>query len=301
MTRVAVAGLMYEANSFAPGAATLDDFRRRVYVHGPESFMVGAGGDEFAGARRAADREGIELFPTTLTLGAAGPVVTADAYRALRERLLDGLRPCAGRIDGVYLRLHGAMVADGCDDPEGEIIGLVRDLVGPDIPIAVSLDLHTHFTARMAAGTDLIAGFRTQPHVDYAETGARALRLLAARLRGARPRLAFRKIPVMSAAEAQDTNSGPLAPVFARLGEIAGEPGIMDVSMFLTQPWLDVPGAGWSAVVVTDGDRDLAQRRADELAGMLWDRRHDTLVRKTPVREALAAIATDPAGEGSAD
>src|SRR5699024_10397717 len=113
-------------------------------------------------------------------------------------------------VDGVYLRLHGAMVAQGCDDPEGDIIAAVRELFGPPTPMAVSLDLHTHFTAAMAAGTDLIAGFQTCPHVDYFDTGARAMRLLLSRLNGASPALRFRKVPMMGAAESHDNNRGPL-------------------------------------------------------------------------------------------
>jgi microcystin degradation protein MlrC len=285
---------MYETNSFAPGAATVADFRGRVLVEGAECFTVGAGGDEFAGARAVAARCGMELVPTTLALGAAGPTVTAEAYGALRDRLLGGLEPQVGRVDGVYLRLHGAMVAQGCDDPEGDIITAVREMFGASVPIAVSLDLHTHFTPAMARGTNLIAGFRTCPHVDYVETGARATTLLHAAFSGASPVLRFRRVPMMAAAESHDNNSGPLADVYARLREIGDEPGILDASMFLTQPWLDVPGLGWTAVVVADGDGELAQRRADEVSAMLWDRRRDTVVTKVPIADALTDIRATP-------
>lgn len=296
-TRVVTAGLMYETNSFSPGTADIADFTGRVFVQGPECFEVGRGGDEFAGALSVAAQTGVELVPTTLALGAAGPIVTAAAHATLRDRLLDGLSGWTRRVDGVYLRLHGAMVAQGCDDPEGEIIGAVRAMFGPDVPIAVSLDLHTNFTPAMAAGTDLIAGFRTSPHTDYYDTGARALTLLMAKLAGARPVLRFRKVPMMAAAESHDSTSGPLIDAFARMHEIAVEPGILDATMFLTQPWLDIPGLGWTAVVVADGDPELAQDRADELAAMLWDRRRATAVTKTPISLALRQIREHP-GQG---
>jgi microcystin degradation protein MlrC len=285
---------MYETNSFSPGTAGLADFQARVFVDGEQCFSVGGGRDEFAGALSVAGPAGAQLIPTTLTIGAAGPTVTAPAYAALRDRLLRGLAPLVGSVDGVYLRLHGAMVAQGCDDPEGDIIAAVREMFGGSVPVAVSLDLHTHFTPALAAGTDLIAGFRTSPHVDYFDTGARAVSLLLAALRGANPVLRFRSVPMMAAAESHDNNSGPLVQVFQRMHHIAAEPGVLDASMFLTQPWLDVPGLGWTAVVVTDGDPDLAQRRADELAGMLWERRELTLVRKTPVADAIADIRARP-------
>ena len=171
---------------------------------------------------------GLVLVPTTAAGAASGP--TVDGQRRadnLIRRLLDGLA-AAGPLDAVYLRLHGAMVSEDRDDVEGDILEGVRALVGPGVPIAVSCDLHCHFTDRMAAVTPLIAGYQTCPHVDFVETGRRAMNLLAAALDGRDTRLRYRKVRMMASSEGHDTERGPLVPVIERLHAIEREPGVLD-------------------------------------------------------------------------
>ena len=287
--RVGVASLVYETNSFCPGVADLEEFTTRSFVEGPDVLTFGHGIDEIAGAAEVAAARGLVLVPTTAAGAASGPTVTAGAAQQLIRRLLDGLA-AAGPLDAVYLRLHGAMVSEDRDDVEGDILEGVRALVGPGVPIAVSCDLHCHFTDRMAAVTPLIAGYQTCPHIDFVETGRRAMNLLAAALDGATPVLRYRKVRMMASSEGHDTERGPLVPVIERLHAIEREPGVLDATVFLTQPWLDVRELGWTALVVTDGDPGLAQERADELAGMMWDRREDVLLRKTTLDAALERI-----------
>jgi microcystin degradation protein MlrC len=285
---------MFEANSFAPGATELTDFERGS-ASGAAVLTAGGGIDSIAGAAEVAAMAGAEVVPTTAAFALSGPPVAAGVFGTLRRRLLDGLAPHVGSVDGVYLSLHGAMVAQDCEDTEGELLEAVRELVGPDVPIAYSADLHTHFTARMAAATPLVAGYRTLPHVDIFETGQRAMRLLLAALGGARPVLGWRKVRMMTSSEGQDTTVPPMSEVMDRLADIAAEPGVLEGCVFATQPWLDVTELGWSTLVVTDGDAELAQRRADELAGMVWDRRHRIAAPKADVHVALKTVreATD--------
>lgn len=289
-SRVAVAGLAFEANSFAPGRTGLDAFETSTFAEGPDVLTVGEGLDSIAGAVEVAEAAGVEVVPTTVATAMSGAPVAADAYAALRKRLLDGLAPLRGQVDGVYLELHGAMVAEDEPDTEGDLLEAVAELMG--VPVAASFDLHCHFTARMGTATPLIAGYHTLPHVDMISTGARAMRLLLHQLGGARPTIAWRKIPMITPPEGQDTNHPPINEVIGRIKQmIADEPGVLDASLFMTQPWLDVPELGWSAVVVTDGDSELAQARADEIAQMAWDRRERVLAPKISIDDALRRAA----------
>lgn len=289
--RVALAGLHFETNSFAPGATSLDDFRRRMMASGPEIFTAGLGRDELAGARAVAESAGVRPVPVFCAGGLAGATVAATAHQALRDRLLAELAEVIDEVDGVYLWLHGAMVAEDSQDVEGELLQAVRELAGPGKPVAASCDFHAHFTPRMAAATDLIAGYHTCPHTDYYETGERAMRLLLGAMSGdTHPVLRHRKVPMTSPAESHDTRTGPLVEVMARLRRITAEPGVLDATVFATQPWLDVAGHGWAAAVVTDGDPELAQDRADELALMMWQRREQTASTRIPIAAALQQV-----------
>jgi microcystin degradation protein MlrC len=293
---VALAGLAREGNTFAGGVGTIDDFKQNTFLFGEQIFSVGRQNDSIAGAMQVAAERDIELVPTFHARSTSGPAVRAADHAELKRLVLQGLSDVLDNVDGIYLRLHGAMTAEGCDDVEGDLLTAVRELAGPDMPISGSFDLHSHGTATMAGATPLIAGFQTYPHVDMVNTGRRAMTLLADVLDGrTRPTIGFRKIPVMSASEVHNTTTGPVAEVMARLHEIQALPGVLDATIFCTQPWLDVSDYGWSAFVVTDDDADAAQGFADELAAALFDRRHRLVVTKEPLASALdRARAADP-------
>lgn len=298
--RVLVGGIRHELNSFVPGTVGMDVFERVMLKEGAP--VIDQAASSMLGAAEVARRRGIELVPTLTAHGGAGGAVEDEAYAALADRLLELARAEVARqpVDAVYLHLHGAMATTRRDDPEGELIEQVREIVGPDIPIAISLDLHAHFTDRMAKESDLVVGFRTCPHTDVVETGARLMEALADMLdgsRGPRATTVQRKIPLIASAEAHDTTFGPLTAMQARARELEKTPGVLAISIFATQPWMDVPDIGWSAVVSTDGDVELAQQAADTLARELWDQRDLYDVVKTPIPVVLAeAVARD--GEG---
>ncbi|WP_434080495.1 M81 family metallopeptidase [Sanguibacter sp. Z1732] len=293
--RIAVASLMFEANTFAPGRTRMDAFESTTFASGADVLEAGQGLDSVAGAVAIAREAGAQVIPTTSAGALSGPILAAGVYPRLRDRLLDGLASHRGEVDGIYVQLHGAMVADDEDDVEGDLLEQIAALMG--VPVAASFDLHCHFTARMAAATPLLAGYHTLPHVDMVSTGERAMRLLLAELEGAQARLAWQKIPMITSAEGQDTNQPPIREVMDRIGEIVNEPHVLDASLFMTQPWLDVPDLGWSAVVVTAGEGGLAEQRAAELAQMAWDRRTQVRAPKVPISEALqraGCTAPDP-------
>lgn len=290
--KVAVVGITFESNSFAPGLTEIDAFNRYLMVSGPEVLTAGLGKDEIAGAHSVADQEGILLVPVFVADGGCGPTVSDSTYTYLKGRLIEELEKVINQVDGVYLRLHGAMTTESIEDVEGDLINEVRKMTHPDFPIAVSCDFHAHFTEKMATGTDLISGYQTCPHIDFYETGARAMKLMAAALSNPKkPTLAYRKVKMIGPAEGHDTKVGPMREVLDRLHEIEKLPGVLDATVYCTQPWLEVSELGWSAVVVTDGDQNLAQKYADELAAMMWERRERILYKKTELADALKEVS----------
>jgi len=298
---ILIAGLRYEANSFAPGRATLDAFRRRRLVVG-DDVLAHEHADAIAGAVCVARDTGARLVGALSTWGGSGPVVADDAYAELRDALLARIERHAGDVDGVFVALHGAMLAEGQPDPEGEVLQAIRARVGRDVPIAVALDLHCHFTDAMAAAADVAVGYRTCPHVDIVRTGEQAMGLLLDALHGRiTPRVLSRRLPMITPAEHHDTRHGPMREVMAVARAVESRPGVLASSVFATQPWLDVERVGWRAAVVIDaGQPDAyanASRALDELTTAMWERRRRFLVAKTPIEEALASVRARPRSE----
>ncbi|MCL5111090.1 MAG: M81 family metallopeptidase [Chloroflexi bacterium] len=289
MYRVLLAGLKHEVNSFSSGVADLDTFRRNVLFEGADVLGSGRGsGQEIDGVVAVARAEGVELIPVIDAYAGAAPPVADAAYEYIRDRVLAAARAEAGRLDGVMLCLHGAMATESLEDPEGDMAAAVRAIVGSRMPIAVSYDMHCHFTATKASAPDIIVGFHTHPHVDFYDTGVRAMRLLVKAMRGeAKPVVAYRKLPMMASAERHNTSLPPASEVMGRCLEMEQEAGVLAATYFPSQPWMDLSELGWATVVVADGDRALAQAKADELAQMCWQRREQYLVHKTPVRAAI--------------
>lgn len=288
LRRVLVGAIRQETNSFTGGTTGMDGFRRRRLDIGAAMFED-PGGSMVEGAMRIAAQRDIELVPSLIADVGATPPVEEACFRELADQILADVRREKDSLAAVYLPLHGAMTTTQRPDPEGDLIAEVREIVGPDLPIAVSLDLHTHMTDTMADNVNVIVGFRTCPHIDIVETGERAMAALADVLDGNdRATTAHRKIRLMSSSEAHDTTFGPLTSMQARARELEQEPGVLAVSIFATQPWMDVPDLGWSVTVSTVGDKGAAQQLADQLAKELWDQRDQYEVVKMPVAEVIA-------------
>src|SRR6185295_9877688 len=185
MTRIAVGGFLHETNTFAPTKATYADF-----VHGGGWPSMAHGADVLkvmrkinvglAGFVEEAEANGWDMVPTISCGASPSAHVTRDAFERIVTEMVDGIA-AAGRLDAVYLDLHGAMVAEHLDDGEGEILARVRQVIGKDLPLVASLDLHANVTPDMVEHADALIAYRTYPHVDMADTGrasARHLKLL---------------------------------------------------------------------------------------------------------------------------
>lgn len=287
---VLVAGFSHELNSFIPGVSTAEVLAvAGPTVVGADLFGPSVGIDlELHAVAAVAAELGVTLLPSIYMWGGVGPVIEDSVYDRLRQRILHDAQLERERLDGVLLCLHGAMATQSVDDTEGDILAAVRAIVGPDVPIVATFDMHTHGTARMAASADALIGYRTCPHTDYYDTGARAMRLLARAMAGeVRPTVSMRKLRMTASAEHHDTNHGPMVEVQGLARELEGTPGILDVTVFATQPWMDVPELGWSVVVTTDGQPTLGQAAADRLGRAIWARREAFRVPKVPLHAAI--------------
>jgi microcystin degradation protein MlrC len=228
MTRIAVGGFLHETNTFAPTKATYDDF---VHGGGWPAMALGDGvlktmrniNVGLAGFVEQAEANGWELVPTISCAASPCAHVTKDAYERIAKVLVDGIR-AAGPLDAVYLDLHGAMVTEHLDDGEGELLARVRQVIGRDLPLVVSLDLHANVTPQMVEHADALIAYRTYPHVDMADTGHAAAKHLALLLRSKqRFATAFRQLPFLIAISWQCTNDEPCKSIYRKLAALESD------------------------------------------------------------------------------
>jgi microcystin degradation protein MlrC len=269
MALIAVGGIQHETNTFAPTKAGLKAFQtggsRPPLTTGPDLFAR-VKGKNLSIAGFAEQIEALDHHTYALTWGAASPsdVVTEHAFEHIAGLILDGLK-AAPPFDAVYLCLHGAMVTEHLQDGEGELLRRVRDQIGPDMPLVASLDLHSNTTPEMMANADLLVAYRTYPHVDMADTGARTARLLDDMLRRDRkPAKAFQQIPFLIPLNWQCTMMQPAEGLYQRLADMEfGD--VMHTSFTPGVPAADIHHCGPS--VFTYGwSEEAAQASCQQLA-----------------------------------
>jgi microcystin degradation protein MlrC len=176
----------------------------------------------------AAKHHGWTLVPSCWAGAIPSSYVTEDAFERIAGAMLEDVRAALGNggLDGIYLDLHGAAVAEHADDAEGELLQRLRALVGPSLPIVVSLDLHANVTQRMWALADALVSYRTYPHVDMADTGALTAELMARRLRAGRKEpMHMRRLPYLIALNSQSTFMEPAKSLYERLVALDREYG----------------------------------------------------------------------------
>ena len=253
MPRIAVGGFQHETNTFAALPATLADFEAPDawpgLVRGGELFDAVRGINlPAAGFVDAARAAGDTLVPLAWCSAQPSGRVTREAFETVAALLLDGLA-AAGPLDAVYLDLHGAMVAEHVEDADGELLARVRRAVGPAVRIVASLDFHANVSTRMVELADALAGYRTYPHVDMAETGARAYQRLREVLASPWPVRLRRPLPFLIPLTSQCTLVEPMQSLMERAATTAG-PGLAGLEFFPGFPAADVPECGPAVVAL---------------------------------------------------
>lgn len=274
---VLLGGFSHETNTFADGKTDRPLFQERQEYFDEEipEQLSGTNTCE-GGVIDVAEEDGIDLRYTVSASATPGGIVAADAYKFYTERILQGVEEYAEELDGVCLCLHGAMVPEGMDDGEGPLVAAVRERVGTEIPIAVTLDLHGNNTDQLLEAADILVGFEEYPHTDMGDTGRRAMRFLARTMRGEiDPAMHAERPPVLALGPKQNTRAGPMAEVMETAREYEERDGVVKVNVFPGFHQCDVPSMGCSIPVVTDDDPNLAREISRELAEHIWERRHD--------------------------
>ncbi len=288
----------HETNTFSKAPADLDAFRARRFFEGADIFPNFSGtNSEMAAFMDAADRHGWELVPTIATQAMPSGPVTAEAFNYVRDRILSSLAD--GPYDAILLALHGAMVSEAGEDGEGTLLQSIRDMAGPEIPIAVTLDLHANVTITMARLADIMVSYRTYPHVDQYETGEIAADLLARTLAGEiRPLVLLGKREMLDGADHGRTPGGPMRDLLpmARRFE-AEEPGVLAISINGGFPWADTLETGPSVIAVVDGETSRHHDVVEEMTKVIWDRRNELSIRLIGMDEAVK-IAREPNKSG---
>lgn len=286
--RIAVAGLHTECSTYNPVLAREADFR---VLRGP--MMLKDGYFDFLTHFPA------EFITILHARAIAGGPVERHIYEIWKTEILAGIE-AALPLEGVYLAMHGAMFVEGLFDAEGDFIAAVRALVGPDVLIAASYDLHGNVSQKIVDSLDIFSTYRTAPHIDVPDTMRRAVTMLVRALRtGIRPAVVWAPVPVLLPGERTSTQDEPARSFYAQLHEIEEPTGIWDASFQVGYVWADEPRAT-ACAVLTGTDRAAMTAAAERLAQGYWDLRRDFVfgARTGSIAECIEwamAAATGPA------
>ena len=277
MKRIGLIQILQESNCFNPVLTVRADF---------ENFGVGTGSEVLTKYGEVGElggfTAGLNKWPEAvepvgvlrLQAWSGGPAArsTMDWFRTM----LTGQLRQAGRLDGLLIALHGAMMGEDEPDLDGWLLEQIRGLVGPALPIVASLDLHAYVTERMMRCASAMVPYLTFPHLDQRETGLRAARVLHRIFAGARPVASLVRLPMITGGELQSTFVPPLQSIFQQVEAAENRPEVLSAGILMTQAYLDVPKLGWAVLIITDQRPDLGRQLADQLAAQCW-----------PVREQL--------------
>jgi microcystin degradation protein MlrC len=287
--RILIAGISHETNTYCSGTTPLGDF---WILRGERIRRLGDTKTDVGGMLAACEAVGAEAVLGLVSGAQPSGTIAADAYASLKGEILAGLRD-HGPVDAVALALHGAGVAEGVDDLEGDLCSAVRAVVGPHVPVGASFDLHGNVTQAMADVLDLAFGCHEYPHIDMADRGEELVRGLADLCAGRiEPVSHVETVPLLL--PTTTTLFGPALEVNELCAKVEARDGILDCTFFHGFPYTDTRHVGAHVYVTADRDSGLARRTAQEVARALFERREDFRARSLTCEQAIArALAVD--------
>lgn len=286
--RVLAARIMHETNTFSRVLTDMAAFRRRDFHLDNE--IPAAYRDTrsaFGATFEAADKFGwTVVHPISASANPSG-LVTGEAFEEISRLVLEAARR-KGPIDGALLHLHGAMVVEGYEDGEGELLRRLRGVIGLEVPVVVTLDLHANVSDAMAAHASALIAFRTYPHVDYYERAWQGAELLERAMRGEiRPRTVIARRPTIYGLNHGRTQSGPMVEALARADAAEQRGDALVVSVCAGFSRADIHDVGPTVTVTTDGASPRGQAIAEELMDYAWETREINTAKLLPIAEVI--------------
>lgn len=291
--RILITGIALEASTYSPAKTRVPDFVRRDGQEILDQYPFLAPGHPV--------HDGADWVPLVHFRAIPGGAVPAEDYAEMKETILAAARRAVaeGPVDGLYFDIHGAMSVDGTDDPEADLLLALRGVLGPDVLVSSGMDLHGNVSWTLAHQLDLPTCYRMAPHEDWLETKERAAANLLERLAlpaaRRRPAKAWVPVPILLPGEKTSTRLEPASSLYARVADIAAEPGVVDAALWIGYAWADEP-RNRAVVMVTADDAGAAAAHAEKLAAEMWDRRGEFrfVAPSAPLAECLAAADASP-------
>ncbi|MDY0883650.1 M81 family metallopeptidase [Dongia soli] len=288
---VLTAEFAHETNTFSVRATDYAAFMDRYcYFEGKEAIAErGNANTELAGFLDAGRRNGWQIVHVLSASAQPAGRVTRDAFDRLTGPIVAAAKEHKGKLNGILLGLHGAMVTDFCQDGEGELLERLRAVVGPDLPIAITLDLHANVTRKMCDFAQIIVSYKTYPHVDMRERGRQAGDILHRTMAGEiKPVTIAARLPMLDEANGGRTDVGPMIDWIKRAIAYEQETDVFAVSINAGFGNADIEEVGPTVLVTGQGDMAEHRKFAEAIADEIWEKRFDVLNTYMAVEEAAA-------------
>ena len=268
LPRIAIAGIGIESSTFSPAQTHEEAFHARI-------------GDSIFGRypffKEGSDiRKRAEWVPTLLGKSLPGGIVTREAYESMVDKTLKMLKE-DGPYDGLFFDIHGAMSVVGLEDAEGDLLKRVREVIGTDVLVSTSMDLHGNVSETLAEHSDLITCYRMAPHEDALESKARAITNMLDRLENGKGKPKYKAwipVPILLPGEKTSTRIEPGKSLYAKIPAVEQKEGVIDAAIWIGYAWAD-EARNHAVVMVTGDDREQVTKGAQLLANAFWDVRHE--------------------------
>jgi microcystin degradation protein MlrC len=272
--RIAMGGISHETNTFCSGKTGLDGFQEREWGVGQEIIDQNKGVRSYqGGVIDACEKLGIDLVPTFYASATPSAIIAREAFDEMENLLIQQIDK-AGQLDGIVLNLHGAGVAEGIDDIESHVITRVRNHVGPDMPIVVTLDLHGNIFQESLDNADALFGVNLYPHTDSYDRGAEAVEALQEIISGnLKPAMHLTHVPMMLPSTTTDLS--PAKDINEICWEWEKQDGVIDCTFFHGFAPADIPRVGVSVLAMTNDDPSKAKEISENVANTIWERREE--------------------------